>query len=253
MPLLLMRYILKAGMRDKLLIGFLVLLGVAMSLSIFLGSSAITEKEQFSLVFMASTLRIGGLITLILFIIFYVRRSFEGRDVEYLLSRPMTRAQFLLGHFLAFAVIGTILSGFITLALFFMPNVTGQGANFLWGVSIWAEYMMMMSMAVFFAFVLSSPVMATLMSLAFYVLARLIGEILGIIQADNSDGMMALMEKMMLLISILVPRLDLMGQSSWLVYGVQDSISLGFILLQGSVFCGLVYFATLIDLNRKEF
>jgi hypothetical protein len=45
----------------------------------------------------------------------------------------------------------------------------------------------------------------------------------------------------------------LMTQTSWLVYGVTHSSDFVFIVIQGILFLGLVLFATLIDLIRRQF
>ena len=123
----------------------------------------------------------------------------------------------------------------------------------IWGVSVWVEFMIMVHVALFFALVLSSAVTATLMGFAFYVLARLMGNILGIIAAEGESGINLLMEKVMLVISVIIPRLDLMGQSTWLLYSAENTIDWSFIALQGFVFCGLVFSAALLDLNRRQF
>ncbi len=252
---LLVKYILSAAMRDRLLLSFLLLVCIGVSLSIFLGSAAIIEKDQFSLVFMASGLRIGGVFTLVLFVVFYIRRSFETRDVDYLLSRPITRFQFLLSHMVAFFVLASV-AAFIIFTIIWIMAGAGlpQMGLLMWGGSIWAEYMMMVMVALFFALVLSSAVSATLITLAFYVLARLMGDILGIVNTDTGEsGAIFFLEKIMSLISIFIPRLDLMGQSSWLLYGMDETVRLPFIFLQGTVFCGLVFFAAFIDLKRRQF
>ena len=262
---LITKYVLTAALRDRLLWGGLLLLFVGVSLSMFLGSSAITESDQFSLIFAASGLRVCGNLALILFTVFYLRRSFESRDVEYLLSRPISKLQFLIAHFLAFTLLALTASILITLTLMFMPSasvngqsVNGQGANgqadfFLWGLSLWVELNIMVAMAAFFSFVLSSAVTASLATFSFYVLSRLIGDILGIIEVGQSAGIYALMEKAMLLISIFIPRLDLMAQSAWLLYGVTDNLNWPFILGQGLVFTGFIFMATLLDLNKRQF
>ena len=57
----------------------------------------------------------------------------------------------------------------------------------------------------------------------------------------------------MLLISMVIPRLDLMAQSSWLIYGTENSINWMFVIGQGIVFYALVFSATYIDFKRKQF
>jgi hypothetical protein len=251
---LLTKYILTAAFRDKLLLLFLFVAVLGVSLSIFLGSSAITEKDQFSIVFLASSLRVGGLITLILFVVFYLRRSFESRDVEYLLSRPISRFQFLMAHSLAFSLLATFVAIITTLILMAVPSTGDHSGYLLWGLSIWAELLIMVNVALFFALILSSAVSGALACIAFYVLARMIGSILGIIHADGDAGVfIRIAEKVMLLISIFIPRLDLMGQSAWLIYGGDIISNLSFFVVQAVVFYGLLMTASFIDLKRRQF
>lgn len=249
----LVKYVLSAALRDRLLLGFLFIVGIAISLSIFLGSAAITETDEFSLVFSASSLRLGGVFILVLFTVFHVRRSFETRDVEFLLSRPISRFQFLLAHALAFSVLASCIALLITLALIAMPSRAPLDGLLIWGLSIWVEFVIMVSVALFFAMTLTSAVMATIMSVSFYVLARLMGDILGIIMSEAQSNVAIWMEKIMLGISIFIPRLDLMGQTSWILYGVEDTVNWAFLIIQGVVFCGLIFFAALLDLNRRQF
>ncbi len=251
---ILTKYVLTAAFRDRLLLGMLFLLLIAISLSMFLGSSAITEKDQFSLIFAASSLRVGGNITLILFVVFYLRRAFESRDIEYLLSRPLSKFQFLTAHFCAFSFLSFIAATLIALSLMAMPSSGDEGAALLlWAVSLWVELNIMVVMALFFSLVLSSAVTASLCCFAFYMLARLMGDILGIIEASNNSALFDLMGKGMLFISVFIPRFDLMAQSVWLLYDVSEGINWPFILAQGIVFSGFVFSMALLDLNKRQF
>lgn len=252
---LLTKYILTAAFRDRLFLLFLLLAVLGVCLSIFLGSSAITEKDQFSIVFLASGLRVGGLIMLILFVVFYLRRSFESRDVEYLLARPITRLQFLFAHSFAFSILATIVAVITTLILIAVPSAGASlGGYIVWGASVWAELLIMVNVALFFSLILSSAVAGSLACIAFYVLSRMIGSILAIVHAGSDGGAFSMLaEKVMLFISIFIPRLDLMGQTSWLVYGGEAIQDLSFFIIQAVVFYGLIMAAALVDLNRRQF
>ena len=250
---LLVKYIFAAASRDKILISFLLLIGVGVSLSLFLGSAAVTEKDQFSIVFAASALRFSSLFTLVLFAVFYIRKSFDTRDVEYMLSRPITRFQYLIAHSISFSILAFILTFISAVVLLSMPAEANFMGVCLWSTSLLVELILVVNVALFFAFVLTSAVSAMLITLAFYVLSRMMGGILGVILSSPESGIMMLVEKIMLLISIIVPRFDLMGQGDWLLYGAEGAIGWGFVLGQGVVFLGLIFFATLIDFKRKQF
>lgn len=250
---LLTKYILTAALRDKLFLGFIAFLAVGVSLSIFFGSAAITEKEQFSIVFAAGGLRVLGGLTLILFTVFYVRKSFETRDVEYLLTRPISRIQFLAAHSIAFSALATIATLLISLVILLISQGISLQGYLLWCFSLWFELLIIAQVALFFSFVLSSAVMATLMGCAFYVLSRLIGGILGVIDAGPTTGAGLVMEKIMLVISVIIPRFDLMTQSSWLLYADYTSFNWSFVLLQGVIFYGFVFSAAYVDFNKRQF
>lgn len=247
------KYVLTAALRDRLLLGFIFLLFIGVSLSLFMGSSAITEKDQFSLVFASSSLRIAGNIALLLFVVFYIRRAFDSRDIDYLLSRPISKLQFLMAHLFSLSILSFVSALLITLTLWAMPSAGGDANFLLWGFSLWIELNIMVMMGLFFSLVLSSAVTATLASFAFYVLCRLMGDILGIIEVGSNSGLHGLMEKVMLVISVFIPRLDLMGQSAWLLYGATDQVNWLFIFAQGALFTGFVFMASLLDLNKRQF
>ena len=89
--------------------------------------------------------------------------------------------------------------------------------------------------------------------MAFYVLARLIGDILGIIESGVNGGVSVVLEKLMFIISIIIPRFDLLAQSAWLLYPISDEINLPLIFGQAIIFMGLVVSAAYMDLNKKQF
>lgn len=223
------------------------------SLSLFLGGAALIEKSEFSRVFAAGGLRITGLICLVLFVVSHVRRSFETRDVDYLLSRPVGRVSFILSHAAAFSLLGVLIAASVALAVWSTSHATPDKAFALWGLSLAAEYVMMANAALFFAMVLPGVASGAMAAFGLYVLARLMGQLLGIAAAGLSFPGAGPLTILLKVISILVPRLDLMAQSSWLVYGLDPSTGFGFVLLQMAVFSALVVCAAAVDLVRRQF
>jgi uncharacterized membrane protein len=83
LSLSLVRYVLTAALRDKVVWGVVAISLLAVCLSLFTANSAIIEKTQFAIVFMAGSLRLLTLFGLLLFVVFFIRRSFDARDVEF--------------------------------------------------------------------------------------------------------------------------------------------------------------------------
>lgn len=247
-----MRYVLTAAMRDRLILVLVLSLTAGASLSLFLGSAALTEKSQFVQVFAASGLRLVGLLGLVLFVIAHIRRSFETRDVDYLLSRPVGRVGFIAAHAAAFSILALAVAATVSFAVIAIVPKLGQ-AQALWAFSLAIEYIVMANTALFFAMVLPGVASGAMATLGLYVLGRLMGQLLGIAASEHLFPGAAFVSDIMNLISVFVPRLDLMAQSFWLVYGADGTAGFGFALLQGMVFSALIVLAACVDLVRRKF
>ncbi len=256
MSINLIYYILIAALRDKLVI--LVLLGavISMCISIFLGGAAVMEQEQFSVVFASGILRLFGVCGLVLFCVSFMRRAFESKDIEFLLARPISKTSLILSYAAGFSLIAVcfalLLSAVIYVSIY--DNVS-HAAFSLWALSLCMEYIIVVNAALFFSMVITSTTGATMGVFGLYLLARMSGSFLGIIDADKTvdTAANAYMELIMQIVSMLTPRLDLMAQSSWLIYGLNGTIGFSSVILQGAVFSGILIAATLLDLMKKQF
>lgn len=253
MSLALVQYVLKAAIRDKLILAMLVLIALTTSMSIFMASSAITEQDQFLAVYASGSLRILSVLGLVVFTAFFVRRSFDSKDVEFLLSRPLSRIEFVFSHAFGLSLLALLMSFASGLALYAISPKLPLESLTLWTASIAVEAIIMVNMTFFFAMVISSAATAVLGILAFYVLARMMGQILGILEAGIVGSVGDGMEIVMNMVSSVTPRLDLMGQTSWLVYGPDPDVNIAFVAIQGAIFLCLVLIAALLDLVLRQF
>lgn len=250
----LIRYVLLAALRDRMMWGIAIIAILGACLSIFSGSAAVIEQGQFVMTYAAGGIRILTLIGLVLFVVFYVRRSFDARDVEFLLTRPLSRLQFILSHAAAFSLLAILSGAFLTLIIFALNRGQLSEGLALWSCGVTAEYILVANTAFFFALVLNSPVSSGLSTLGFYVLARMIGNLMAIAHANlASTGVFKGLAFLMDMIAMVIPRLDLMAQTSWLIYGNHDWHSWAFICAQSLLFLALILTAALIDLKRRQF
>lgn len=241
-------------MRDRLVLSFLALLVVATCLSIFIGSTAVIEARQFTLVFSAGGLRIAGVAGIVLFVVFFIRRAFDTKDIEYLLSRPISRFSFVVSHAIACSVLAFAAATLISITLFIVvPNNTIDEGFWLWAISLITELVIMANVAFFFAMVLTSAVSSALAVFALYIMARMMGTLLGVIHAGLTFPGADIFSAVFQFVSLIVPRLDLMAQTSWLIYGVEDAIGFGFVLTQLIVYTAMIVAATYVDLKRRQF
>lgn len=249
----LVNYVLTAAIRDKLVLSLILAIGVSLSMSAFLGSSAIVEQGSFALVYAMSSIRLLVVAGLVLFIVFFVRRAFDTKEIEYFLTAPLGRITYILSNSLGFSILACLFGGVITLALFALEGQSFSEGHIYWSVTIIIEFLIIVNVALFFSMVVGSPTIAAMAVLAFYFLARLMSQVLGIIDAGITSEVLRPFEILMQVISSVMPRLDLMGQTAWLIYGAPDNLSLIFFGLQGFIFIGLVLSAACLDLIRKQF
>ena len=252
MSLPLIKYVLLAAIRDKLIISMVISLILSASLSLFFGSSAIIEQDIFTLVFASSALRIVGVFGLVTFVIFFVRRSFEHKDIEFLLSRPIGRVKLIFSYGFAFSLMACVVSMcVIAVVVSIAPHLFSQDFV-IWGFSIFIENVIMVNVALFFAMYISSAASASMVTMGFYILGRMMGQLLGIVDSAlvDSNGVLAMALQF---VSVVTPRFDLLAQSSWLIYGVNEQLSLVFVVSHGLIFSTLVLLAASLDLTRRQF
>lgn len=250
----LIKYVIKAAIRDRLVLSFLALLVVTTCLSVFMGSTAVIEARQFTMVFAAGGLRIAGVVGMVLFVVFFIRRAFDTKDVEFLLSRPISRASFVMSHSMAFSILAAAAAILISFTLFIVvPNNTVSEGYLLWAASLLVELIIMANAAFFFSMVLTSAVSSALAVFALYVMARMMGTLLGMLDSGLTFASADLFTAVFQIISLIIPRLDLMAQTSWLVYDLDGGIGFGFVFLLGAVYTSLLVAGTCVDLKRRQF
>ncbi len=253
----LIKYVLLAAIRDRMLWGVVAVSLLGVCLSIFSGSASIIEQDQFVVTYIAGGVRLLSLIGLVLFVVFYTRKSFDARDVEFLLTRPISRLSFVLSHMIAFLLLSLFAASFLALIVFVFSR-TGSGLDgiLLWSFGVFLEFVIVSNTAFFFSMVLSSPVSAGLSTLGFYVLARMMGGLLAIADSNDLSGTFDIhkgMSFLMQMVAIFIPRLDLLVQTNWLMYGGIALSDWLMVIVQGSVFLALIATATIIDLKRRQF
>lgn len=249
----LVAYILAIALRDRLFLSFLVLTAFAAGIGMFIGGAAIVEKHELSVVYVATATRLIMVVGLVLFVCFYLRRSFESREVELMLSRPISRTAFVLAHVISFILLALVAAVIAAIVVGAVARPEPE-ALLRWGLSLWLESGIMVLTALFFSLALPSAVANVMACFGFYVLARMIGLLTGIAQSTGHDSLaLRLVGRTMEAISIVIPRLDLFGQTSWLIYGVGGEIGFSVIALQALVYAPLIVAAAVFDLKRWQF
>jgi len=234
---------------------WVVMIGVAVvfSLILFAGHLAITERNQLQVTIMASVFRMGAVLLTALMVISALLREHHDKQLLLLLSLPMKRCVYFLGKFLGFSYIVLSISVLVSLPLLIFSN--GILGVMFWGTSLFLELMIIMAASIFFQFTFSQVPAAMLGVVGFYAFSRSISSLLLISQnpiVPSDDIGQVAMEKIIHLLSYIIPRLDGFTQSLWLISDSLNPSEFGLLMLQGLIYVILFAFAALLDFYRKN-
>ncbi len=250
----LIRYICKAAVRDRLILVMVGLMLLAGVLSILLSGAAIADQQKFAIASLASSLRFVGIFGLIVFISFFQRRAHDTREVDYLLATPLGRYGYLFSTAIAFSLIAlfvTLMMGFVLMIV----QLEASEALLYWTASSFVELSLTASFTLFMTTRLRSATVCTLLSLAFYTMARLMGAMLGVIDSHMLEDVkyITIMKYMVGIIGTVIPRFDLLAQSQWLIYGTVEGVTPLLLLGQWTAFSFLFLACAAFDLRRNQF
>jgi ABC-type transport system involved in multi-copper enzyme maturation permease subunit len=247
-----LKYILFTGIRDRLYIGLFITLIVAFSISIFLGSTALVEQQQMTAAYIAGSSRAILTIGMILFVCLNVSRAFENKEVEFIISKSISREQFILGYLIGFFLAAFLIFIPFTGAILIVVQANKFGL-LIWSLSLLAEILIMICFSLLASLILKNSFSAIMASFAFYILSRLMGMFVLAIKLPQDIGSANFLPTALKFLSSLFPRLDLFGQSSWLNYGVTPADNLDIIFWQSAIYIPLMIFMAFHDFKKKQF
>ena len=243
--------ILYAFKRDALFIGTTIFLILCSCFSAFLGSNAVVEANEAKIVYTAGISRVVVVIGFVIFVSFYIKRMFENHEIEVILSHSISRVKVLLSLFVGFAL--TLI--FLLLPLFLILLILK--ANFIntliWFISVYFEGIIMLSFTLCCSLIIKSFVHALTSCFLMYLIGRIIGNFIAYISLSFQLNLYSIGCSLLKALSLFIPRLDLFGKTSWLLYGDWSLSTFGIFILQMIVFCGIFLSIAVFDLKRKEF
>jgi len=245
------RFVVLTARRDKLFAALFGLLAVAIAAAAFLGGGAVTEQAEMTAVYVAGAARTILVLGLVVFVAFHIERLYDTREIEVILSRAYSREGFVASCWLGLAVVSLLLLAPVAaVVVTFSPSAIGAA---YWSATVFAEYMVVLAFALFCALTMERAIPTIFATLGFYALARLSSFFLGMALHGKQGGINQVANPIYETIALLLPRLDLAGQTQWLVYGQIDNAVLGMIFVQAAVYSMLLLCAAMFDLRRKHF
>lgn len=249
-----LKYVLRNGLRDRLYLSLFIALIATFVVSVILGRSMISEETKTALALIAGTFRTIIACGMILFVCITTHRSFENKEIEFILSKPISREKFILAYLFGFFIASLIiiLPVFLTIFVIFRPDIIGLLA---WLSNIIIENFIVVSIALISSLILKNAFSAIFAAVGFYAISRLMGVFLMAVNLPKNldEAKFKALPTILKFISVAFPRLDLYSQTSWLVYGVADFKGFQIALWQALVYLPLLIFMSFHDFKKKQF
>lgn len=248
------RYILITALRDWLFIGLLASILFATAISATLGSTAFLEEREMTITFASGAARIILMTGLIVFVCFHIRNAFDTKEVDVILSRPISRSNLVIAYWLGFAFVALLLT-IPVVTIIALIGVNDWAGFFGWALSLLLETFLVVALALFSALALRSAVTSVIACMGFYVLSRMMAFFVITSQSGmvGGDIKFVMLKYTLMAISTIVPRLDFFAKSEWLVYGFNSNQDWVVFVLQAVVFLPLLLLASIADFRRKQF
>jgi ABC-type transport system involved in multi-copper enzyme maturation permease subunit len=228
--------------RDKIFYNLLIFYIAMVSISILLGGLSIGEDEKIIKDVGLSGLSVFGALITIFIGISLVNREMDRRTVNTVLSKPVSRAEFIVGKFAGLSTLVAVNIALMTLCLLLvLYGVTGkfEASLFLPLPFLFLEFLLLSALAIMFSS-LSTPTMSAIFTLAIYFLGHLSQELKDISTAGSS-----MLTGAASIVYHLIPNLESLNLREEVVHSLQVDWSM--VLL--SVLYALVYTALLLTLS----
>ena len=246
------RYTLLEALRNRLLWLALILVAAGLGFTQFLQQVAITESNQIQAALLAAVVRVGSVFMLASFVVTSMVREFNDKVMELILSRPLRRSSYFFGKLAGYAAIALALAliSSLPLALFAPAQQVA-----LWGLSLACELLIVTAFSLFCVLSLTQVISALAAVAGFYLLSRSISTLQ--IMAANPLSDLSLGQQLVNFvidaIAFLLPGIDRMTQTGWLIYSAPDPAEILAVLAQTGAYVLLLCGAALFDLQRKNF
>ena len=230
-----------------------VVLGLALGFAAFLQQVALIEQKEIQTAVAAAVLRAAAAFLVAAFVITSLVREANDKVTELLLSQPVPRSAYFAGKFAGYALVGLALGFFFAVPLaLFVP----ASRALVWGASLAFELLVVTAVSLFCVLSLTQTVPAFAATAGFYLLGRSI-DAMRTIAADPIGGITGwtdiAVRWIVDAIAVLMPSLDRITLTAWLLEGPPPLAEVGALLVQTAIYVALIGAAALFDLHRKSF
>lgn len=189
----------KEGLRNRVLYGIVLVALFMMVFAILISGFFMRDISKVMLDLCLATVNVGGLLVPFFLAIHLLARDIERRTVFTILSRPISRGEYLLGKFGGLVLLTLAIMSLLTMFTLFTAWI-GEivyGSRYFSSYSVlavvqsvWLSFcglMMLNSLVVLWCSMTTSSFLATLLTLATYLIGQSVDDIVRFIRVEGSD------------------------------------------------------------------
>jgi Cu-processing system permease protein len=220
-------------------------------LSVFVADWSVFARIQVMQDFGLATMSIAGLLLAVFIGVGLLGREVGQKTVYHVVTKQVSRSVFVCGKF--FGLFATLVLTFAVMSIFFMVTLYflggAIGTQVLWAVLlIGAEMAVMISAAVFFS-TLTSPLLASIFSLVFYI----VGHFNDLLQLKLIEQKSLLYSALLRVIYFLLPNLEHFNVRDNVVYGIALPQSyFGYAIVYGVLYTALFLILSCALFSKKD-
>jgi len=256
----------KEGLRHRLLYGVIIMAILFMTFAVLVSGFFMRDIAKIIIDFCLSTVSVGGLIVPIFLAVNMLAGDIERRTIFPLLSKPISRRSYILGKFgglaMLTALVMLILAGAGLIALW--AGKALYGAHFFTSFSLisyitavimnYLGILLLNSLVVLWCSITTSSLLATLLTLASYVIGQTIDDVVSFITTGNIDiPISPTLKHVVNTIQYIFPNLAAFDLKQLAAYGLsmplQDS---GFLTLYCLGYSTVVLSLAVFTFNRRD-
>jgi ABC-type transport system involved in multi-copper enzyme maturation permease subunit len=225
---------------------------VSLALAAFLSQVALTESRALQLAIVGALGRACAVFLIAAHVATSLLREMNDKGMELMLSLPLARSAQYLGRLAGFAACGALLAAVFAAPLFVWAT---PAAVALWALSLALECALVAAASLFFAVSLGQHVAALAATAGLYLLARSIAGIQAIAASPFAEDSVthALARWGVDGVALLLPRLDAVTRTDWLLYGTPEPRAYLQALAGLVIYGALLVAAGLFDFQRESF
>lgn len=243
----------RENLRDKILYNLLFFAVLLMGVSILLADLTIMEHTKIVTDIGLAAINLIGVIIAIFVGIGLVSKEIERRTIYTIMARPISRTEFILGKYLGLSLT-LLVNVVIMLGVFFLTlqayRAPVHGVLLQAIELIFVELMLVTALAFFFSSFSSSATLSAIMTVGFYVIGHVTGDLRGLAEKGQNTAAKIITS----VLYYVCPNLEVLNIKGQASVGSPVSLSYQAIAsLYGLLYAALLLTAACFIFQRREF